>query len=351
VDALSEAGTYHYPPGNAAQAHGKFLFVDSMRELWASDGSAAGTFHVQGVESVKNLVNNGLGDVFFYGFQAGSGGELWRYDATEPPSAEVVGRRVFYNNSAYDGPDGAAANANDDLAFDRTRTPLLPGGAAQFNNISSYTRGLNGIMVDIAGLPAEIDLEATDFIFRTGTSSNQAAWTYAAAPADVAVRPGAGAGGSDRITIVWRDYDPYDPATRAQQAVANAWLEVTVNASQRTGLLRPDVFYFGSLIGETNAQVPEDRRVVNLYDYMATRSKTGTTAAVTNPLDFNRDKKVDSLDVSVVRSNMGRTLPLIVIPESGAPISAATVAATASVRQPSSVATELVRRRTAYRPL
>jgi ELWxxDGT repeat protein len=348
VDALAQGGVEHYPPGNTAEAHGKFLFLDSMRGLWTSDGTAAGTSHVQGVESVRNLVANDLGDAFFHGSQAGTGGELWRFDATEAPSAEVVGRRMFYNNSAYDSPNGAAADANDDLAVDTRKQALQPGGVAGFSNITSYHRGINGIMVDISGLPDDIPLGSSDFSFRTGTGPNTAAWYEAPAPRQITVRPGAGAGGSDRVTLVWDDFNPLDPTTRAQQAVANGWLEVTVHASQRTGLLRPDVFYVGSLVGETANSFTDTERLVNTYDYLRTRAVLGTTANVGNPYDFNRDKVINAADLSIVRAALGKTLPLIEIPEGAAPIAAAT-SATAASR--TSVATELVRRRAGYRPL
>jgi 8-oxo-dGTP pyrophosphatase MutT (NUDIX family) len=50
-----------------------------------------------------------------------------------------------------------------------------------------------------------------------------------------------GVGGSDRVTLV-----------RADGAITNQWLEVTVKPTQRTGLTTADVFYFGNLIGESS---------------------------------------------------------------------------------------------------
>jgi len=66
-----------------------------------------------------------------------------------PPSieAEVVGRHIFYNQSAFDG-NNAQANAADDNAIATDKQALLPGESATFANYTSYSRGINGIMDD-----------------------------------------------------------------------------------------------------------------------------------------------------------------------------------------------------------
>ena len=69
--------------------------------------------------------------------------------------ATVATRAVFYNNSAYDGND-PAAGAADDAAVAPDKSALLPGQAATFANVTSYTRGINGVMFDLAGVPAGI---------------------------------------------------------------------------------------------------------------------------------------------------------------------------------------------------
>jgi hypothetical protein len=252
--------------------------------------------------------------VFSYGDETNStfGGTV-NY-VTGAGSAQVVGRQTFYNNSAFDGGD-PAATPGDDLAVDPGKQALLPGGTAGFGNITSYAQGINGITVDIKGLPSEVQLTLTDFAFRTGPRAIPTDWVQGPAPREVSVRRGAGIEGSDRITLVWPDYNPLDLQTRAQQAVANSWLEITVTAGARTGLLQPDVFYFGNLIGETNdgAQRPGSR-TVNTSDYYRTRASIGTTAAIANPYDFNRDRKVDAKDLAVVRFSLGNRLDLLSTP-------------------------------------
>ena len=53
-------------------------------------------------------------------------------------------------------------------------------------------------------------------------------------------RSGAGAGGVDRVEIIFAD-----------RLIMNHWLEVSVLAGLRTGLIADDVFYFGNLAGDT----------------------------------------------------------------------------------------------------
>ena len=145
---------------------------------------------------------------------------------------EVTGRLVFYNRSAWDGND-PAANANDDNAIAPDKTALLPGGTATFANYTSYSRGLNGIMVDIANLPGTPT--ASDFTFKVGNDNTPALWSAAPAPASITVRAGAGTGGSDRVTLIWNDNN-LDGVVDANEAVANQWLQVTVKATANTGL-------------------------------------------------------------------------------------------------------------------
>ena len=65
--------------------------------------------------------------------------------------AAVVGRFLFYDQSAFDG-GLAGVNAADDAAIAPGKTPLLPtDGLATFSSVSSYSRGINGVMVDISG--------------------------------------------------------------------------------------------------------------------------------------------------------------------------------------------------------
>ncbi|MCK4275121.1 MAG: hypothetical protein KAX78_01300, partial [Phycisphaerae bacterium] len=124
--------------------------------------------------------------------------------------------------------------------------------------------------------------------------SSPAGWVAAPAPTSVTVRPGAGAGGSDRVTLIWAD-----------NAIEKQWLEVTVLATVNTGLASDDVFYFGNAIGETGNS-PADAEVTPI-DEVAVRNNPRTLAnnpaAIDDNYDFNRDRKVSPTDAIICRNN------------------------------------------------
>jgi len=218
------------------------------------------------------------------------------------PVSTVAGRHVFYNNSTFDG-RSTDANAADDGAVATDKAALLPGQTSSFENVTSYSRGINGVMVDLAGLPATTQLSAADFDVQVGGDST---WTPAPAPS-VDLRRGAGAGGGDRVTLTWPD-----------GLLKNTWLRVTVKANANTALLSPDVFAFGNLAGETGDTPPGRPHVVTVLDFNRTRAAIFSDAPVTSRFDHNRDGRVSALDLAIVRSNLARRLSPAVLP-SGAP--------------------------------
>ena len=219
---------------------------------------------------------------------------------------EVVGRHVFYNGSSWDG-RRAAADASDDQAIASDKSALRPGGTATFANYTSFGLGLNGLMVDIpalAGLPT-----ADDFAFRIGNTPDLASWVAGPDPQTVTVRPGAGTGGSDRITLVW-----------GADAVKKQWLEITVLATEATGLAQPDVFYFGNAVGETG-NTPANAQVSSA-DALRILLNTTADAPLDSRFDINRDGKVGSADRLIVLSNLSVLFPLVLLnltPPGGAP--------------------------------
>jgi hypothetical protein len=258
-----------------------------------------------------------------------------------PP--KIRGHWTFYNNSAFDGWD-AAVNGGDDGAIAPDKTPLLAGQAAGAANYTSYSRGLNGIMVDITDLPAAFD--GGELTLRAGSQGDPATWPDVAA-SQVVVRRGAGAAGSDRVTIVFPD-----------GAVACRWLQVTIPAGSGTSLETDDVFYFGNAIGETgdapgiHAVVSGDDALrcmshpagldlddfaalkanfggtvppgesgdwdldgdVDLDDFTLLKQAFGTAVAVDNPFDINRDGKVNSADATLVYEHQtGAANPLLLL--------------------------------------
>ena len=72
--------------------------------------------------------------------------------------ASVVGRYVVYNNSAWDG-NGDAVSTADNNAIATDKQALLPTQTATFANYTSYSRGINEIMIDIANLVVTPDAD------------------------------------------------------------------------------------------------------------------------------------------------------------------------------------------------
>jgi hypothetical protein len=217
-------------------------------------------------------------------------------DFTPATGSYIAGRYIFYNNSVFDG-NNPAANSADDHAMATDKQALLPGVPVSFVNYTSYSRGINGIMVDIGNLPAGVTPQLSDFSFSTGNTSTPSSWTAAPTPT-MTIRPGAGTGGSTRIEFTWPD-----------GSIRNTWLQVTVAASSTTGLLTPDVFYFGNADGSTG--VNPLSAAVTVQDQVVTLSNvTGflNPASITNPYDFNRDGRVDATDVLVARNSIGTNL-------------------------------------------
>jgi len=219
--------------------------------------------------------------------------------------AQVRGRHVFYNHSAYDGNDPVAGPA-DDNAIATDKHPLLPGQTAGFRNYTSYDKGINGIIVDIDHLPGVPT--AADFRFRAGNDSSPGGWTDAPDPVSVTVRKGDGDGGADRVTIVWAD-----------GAIRNQWVQVTVEATDNTGLRSEDVFYFGNAVGETGNSAGDAE--VTAADEVAVRANPHTLlvdpAGIEEPCDFNRDRKVGPTDAVLTRDYATVSVPaleLITVP-------------------------------------
>lgn len=208
------------------------------------------------------------------------------------PSAgpvDVTGRFVFYNRSAFDG-NNAAANANDDAAIAPDKVALLPGGTAAFANYTSYSRGLNGIMVDMPNGAAPV---ASDFSFRRGNNNTPSGWAVAPAPASITVRQGAGVGGADRVTLIWPD-----------NTIQKEWLEITVLSTANTGLSTPDKFYFGNAIGETgNSALNAQVGAADESGVRASPRGVFNPAPITFVFDINRDRLVGAPDVSAIRGN------------------------------------------------
>ena len=218
-----------------------------------------------------------------------------------PGRSSIVGRHIFYNNSGFDGGD-PAANPADENAVATDKTALFPGQSATFGNYTSYTRGINGIIVDLAGEHGTIT--ADDFIFRIGNNSHQPHWDYAPLPLSVVVRSGAGANGSDRVEIIWAD-----------GAIQNIWLQVIVLDNGNTGLAQSDAFYFGNYVGDTGNEPDQVRitttDVMRAVNHILSDPQGQSPAAIDSTIDFNRDGRITTRDVmAAVNQILKSTRPL-----------------------------------------
>ncbi len=221
-------------------------------------------------------------------------------------TASVAKQLLFYNQSGtstrYDHND-LAINSFDDLAIatDKTAYTWENPGAATFANVSSYTKGINGIMVDIAGPHGTIT--AADFIFRVGNNNSPGLWTTANAPTSISVRAGAGVSGSDRVEIIWNTGAPF-----------KQWLEVITLATDNTGLPQKagypagqaDAFFFGNAPGNTGTGDTGSNSLVNSLDEAAIRANNALVNAnipITNVYDVGRNASVNVVDESAARLN------------------------------------------------
>ena len=252
-------------------------------------------------------------------------------------SSAVTNRQLFYANSAYDGYTGNPATSHDE-AISPDKVALLPNqGESTFANISSYTAGINGIMVDLSAGANHAAMKANaaaDFTFKVSgpfASNTPSTWTTlnGANQPSVNVRLGDPAAGTDRIELTWPD-----------GTILGTWLEVIVKANADSGLAADDVFFFGSSPGDTGLGNDPDASFVDATDEISARNHQESdlslshtySVAVSNIYDVNKDDQVDATDQILAR-NFGNTygeLDYISIAGSG-PFAPATGGAGAAV--------------------
>ncbi len=221
------------------------------------------------------------------------------------PAATVITRNLFYNNST--GNSGNAV-ASDKLPLRTT------GQASTFANYSNYALGLNGILIDIDGLPATTTnaqmLASLEFAQWNGIAPAGFEPLSATAVPTVNIVSGSGAAGSTRVSITFPD-----------NTVQNTWLRVTVKANINTAIPSDDIFYFGNVIGDVDEIGNSPTRLpVNALDTIAIRQNQSilpNSVGVSNIYDVNRDGSVNVLDTLAVRANqqiLGIVAPLVVPP-------------------------------------
>lgn len=208
--------------------------------------------------------------------------------------AWVSGRHIFYDNCVFDG-NRPGAGIEDDFAIAPDKKALRPNETATFDNYTNYSRGINGIMIDIEYLPGNVVPDRDNFVLKVGNDDNPANWNDAPEPV-ITVRPLDNTD-TTRITISWDD-----------DAIRSEWLQVTVLADELE-LARDDVFYFGNAVAEAGDQAIN--AIVNATDEIVARNfQHGifNAAAIEDPYDYNRDGLVDGTDQILARNH--QTNPL-----------------------------------------
>ena len=184
---------------------------------------------------------------------------------------------------------------SDDNAIAPDKSAYLPDGSlATFANVSSYSRGINGIMVDLNGGGNHTSISANDFVFKHGNNNAPSTWAAVPATPTISVRVGAGISGSDRVKITW-----------AASSIKNEWLEVQVLATANTGLTATDVFFWGSKIGDVGTGTPATTFLTSAADKTTVLGSLSSGVAITNTRDFNRDGNVTAADATIAFGSVG----------------------------------------------
>jgi len=210
-------------------------------------------------------------------------------------SSSVVGRFIYYRGSTFDNA------ADSQAAIDPSKTPLISGASSR-SNVSNYVRGLNGIIVDIAGANTN-SIGIADFQFFTGNVNSTSNWATLPSSAllennPIVVLASPAGPGIVRIKLNFTD-----------NAIAKAWLQVRVLANARTGLSSDDTFAFGSAPGDVFIDRHGQRN--NARDLNAIRyAISSRLVGIDQQQDINKDGVVSRLDYNDAKQFLAAQLGL-----------------------------------------
>jgi len=217
-----------------------------------------------------------------------------------------VGASVFYNDSGFEFFGGLNAAIDDSK---RLLSPSTTPQKTSFTNVSGFTKGLNGIMLSLAGLVGS-QLNPSDFIFRVAPNDvfgvvNPSTWALAPAPGSINVTAGS-TSAPGRVRIEWPD-----------NVLQNTWLQIIVRSNANTGLPLPAVFYVGNALGEVDGEAPYRTTTIDLGKIAL---MVGNTLVPANEVrDIDKDERITTLDLGYVTARVGNRILLddIIIPVSG----------------------------------
>ena len=165
-------------------------------------------------------------------------------DIGSPGRGPTISNAPYYKGSFY-----TAGGTNVVGGMDPSKMVAKAGATSQtlsFENVSNYTRGINGLVIDVAGLTAT-DLTVADFGFRMSpqgafdeAANPPSSWVAAPAPTAIVVTPGT-ATNPARVRFEWPD-----------NVIQNRWLEVRVLANAAIGVPATQEFYLGNLQADIN---------------------------------------------------------------------------------------------------
>ncbi len=225
--------------------------------------------------------------------------------------AGIPTTRVYYKGSSY-----SLGGTNVTAGTDPTKTLVRSGSSLQqttFANVTNYSKGINGVVLDVAGLLGT-PLTAADFHLQdesTRELQRSCQPTERMDNSSTAVLDQYATGGSQqqqhRIRVEWPD-----------NVIENRWLQIRLLPTIRTGLQVPAVFYIGNLKAEINGTASNNLLTVTTADLIAA-SPAGGAGTVSNVRDVDRNGLILNSDLNLIRLSMATSasLRLITIPIQG----------------------------------
>jgi hypothetical protein len=212
-----------------------------------------------------------------------------------PREAVIVGASVFHAD--WEGPLESAIDAEKILAKEGPDPETLG-----FSNLINTSGGINGVLIDIENLAAAVN--SSDFLFQWSPEGAfqeslhpPSGWSSAPDPSSITVITGQ----TDRVRLEW-----------PQGMLYNRWLRITVLATSNTGLVVPEVYYIGHLLGESTGP-NEGVYTVSFSDVAEIRNNVGETVDSSSPFDIDKNGTISFSDIASMRSNIGAQLTNITI--------------------------------------
>ncbi|MEQ1826615.1 MAG: right-handed parallel beta-helix repeat-containing protein [Pirellula sp.] len=217
----------------------------------------------------------------------------------------VAGRSIYYKGSDYSNSGANIPAALDSSPVNKLLRATDDPQPLTTDNVINYGLGLNGIVLDVAGLVSS-SLSLSDFTFRTGGTNNPSGWGLGPNPNLIHVTPG-NATTPARVRLEWPN-----------NAIQNTWLQIIVHANANTGLAQREVYYVGHAMAEISGGGPSLR--VTAADLSSVQSAISNQIVSVNDLrDINKDRRVTAADLSAVQSRISNTvlLTLFTVPAKG----------------------------------